>query len=60
MEDKITSVTCWICSYPVRIEQCKTDDRGRPAHENCYAAAMTPREAAARSTQADAMRGRLA
>lgn len=41
MQDKITTVLCWICSYPVRLEECKTDDLGRPCHENCYTAAVT-------------------
>jgi hypothetical protein len=40
MQEKITSVTCWICGYPVPLQECKTDDRGRSVHENCYAAAI--------------------
>jgi hypothetical protein len=29
-------VQCWICNKPVRLQDCKTDDRGRPVHEECY------------------------
>jgi hypothetical protein len=28
--------TCWICSKPVLLENCKIDEHGRPVHENCY------------------------
>jgi hypothetical protein len=35
---------CWICGYPVRLVDYTSDVRGRPIHENCYAAAMTPRQ----------------
>ena len=31
-------VYCWICNKPVRLKDCKTDDRGRPVHEDCYVA----------------------
>lgn len=27
---------CTICGYKVRFEDSKTDERGRPVHENCY------------------------
>ena len=27
-------VHCWICGKPVPLEECKTDDCGRPVHEN--------------------------
>jgi hypothetical protein len=37
MREKIT-VNCSICGKPVPLEQCKSDDPGRPAHEDCYAA----------------------
>jgi hypothetical protein len=49
MQEKITNVTCWICGYPVPLQECKPDDRGRPVHENCYAAAIkeTPPKKAA-------------
>ena len=29
---------CWICNKPVRLHDCKADDRGRPVHEECYVA----------------------
>jgi hypothetical protein len=46
MQEKITNVTCWICGYPVPLQECKADDRGRPVHENCYAVGIkeTPRK----------------
>jgi hypothetical protein len=31
-------VTCRICWRGVAIEECKTDDKGQPVHEDCYAA----------------------
>jgi hypothetical protein len=44
MQDRITNVTCWICGYPVPLPECKTDDRGRAVHENCYDAAIKERQ----------------
>jgi len=38
MDDKVTTVTCWICGKPVPLAESKTDDHGRIVHENCYAA----------------------
>jgi hypothetical protein len=29
--------TCAICGKPVRLEESKTDDNGKPVHEECYA-----------------------
>jgi hypothetical protein len=29
---------CTICGNRVRFEDSKTDERGRPVHENCYVA----------------------
>jgi len=28
---------CSICFQPISLEDCKSDERGRPVHENCYA-----------------------
>lgn len=27
---------CFVCSEPVKLEDCKTDELGRLSHENCY------------------------
>ncbi|HKT87118.1 MAG TPA: hypothetical protein VJQ59_01690 [Candidatus Sulfotelmatobacter sp.] len=32
---------CWICKKPVPIENCKTDERHLPVHEECYVAWLT-------------------
>jgi hypothetical protein len=29
---------CSICFQPISLRSCKTDERGRPVHEDCYAA----------------------
>ena len=31
------SFLCSICFGNINLSQCKTDDRGRPVHEDCYA-----------------------
>jgi hypothetical protein len=28
--------TCALCNGPVELETCKTDERGRAVHEECY------------------------
>jgi hypothetical protein len=30
------AVPCTICGNPVRFDDSKTDERGRPVHESCY------------------------
>jgi hypothetical protein len=37
---------CIICRQPVNVEQCKTDQLGRPVHENCYVSPLAIAEAA--------------
>jgi hypothetical protein len=32
----LTAFNCWICGKPVSLETCKTDERGKPVHEDCY------------------------
>jgi hypothetical protein len=32
--------SCWICDRPVQLENCKIDERGKPVHEDCYAAKL--------------------
>ena len=27
---------CWICGRLMILEDCKSDDRGKPVHEDCY------------------------
>ena len=34
------TVACAICSRPVSLEAAKTDDHGKPVHEDCYADKM--------------------
>lgn len=36
------TINCWICGKPLPPEECKTDDRGRPIHENCYITITIP------------------
>jgi hypothetical protein len=36
----INEVICWICGKPVLLHDCKSDDHGRPVHENCYVATV--------------------
>jgi hypothetical protein len=31
------SIKCSICNKPLTLETTKTDDAGRPVHEDCYA-----------------------
>lgn len=33
-----TSLICWLCKKPVPLENCKTDERHLPVHEDCYVA----------------------
>jgi hypothetical protein len=28
--------TCALCNSPVELETCKTDERGKAVHEECY------------------------
>jgi hypothetical protein len=37
MEERLTAVPCTICSRPVRLNECKLNDLGEPAHEACLA-----------------------
>jgi hypothetical protein len=37
MEDRLTVVPCAICDRPVRLDECKVNDLGEPAHEACLA-----------------------
>ena len=34
----LPTVLCSLCSKVVELENCKTDERGRPVHEDCYVA----------------------
>jgi hypothetical protein len=34
------TVPCTICGNAVRFEDSKTDERGRPVHENCYVTSL--------------------
>ena len=38
MQDKMTSVVCWMCGKSIPLEECKTDDHGHVVHEHCYVA----------------------
>ena len=33
-------IVCAICSIPVSLEKCSTDEEGHPVHEDCYATKM--------------------
>ena len=33
-------ILCAICFQPVDLTKCKTDEDGRPVHENCYSMKM--------------------
>jgi len=35
MEERLTAVPCVVCSRPVRLDECKTNDFGEPVHEAC-------------------------
>jgi hypothetical protein len=37
MEDRLTAVPCAMCNRPVRLDECKVNDLGEPAHEACLA-----------------------
>ena len=43
-EQRITkslpTVLCRLCGRAVELENCKTDERGRPVHEECYVAGL--------------------
>ena len=43
MEERITTLPCAICGKPVRLEECKVNDFGKPVHEACYAKWLTER-----------------
>ena len=34
-------LACWICGKTVNLNDCKTDERGQPVHEECYVARLT-------------------
>ena len=36
----LPTVLCWLCGKTVELENCKTDERGRPVHEECYVAGL--------------------
>ena len=36
-EERFTAVPCTICNRPVRLNECKVNDLGEPAHEDCLA-----------------------
>lgn len=41
MASNLASLTrCEICFKPMRIEDCKVDDRGLPVHEDCLVERM--------------------
>jgi hypothetical protein len=31
-----TVAVCSICNQPIRLEACKSDENGKPVHEECY------------------------
>jgi hypothetical protein len=37
MAERLTTLVCVICHKPVRLEECKVNDLGKPVHELCYA-----------------------
>jgi len=37
MEDRLTTLPCFLCGKPVRLDECKVTDIGDPAHESCLA-----------------------
>ncbi len=38
LSQHIPLVMCWLCGKPLPLENCKTDERGRAVHEECYTA----------------------
>jgi hypothetical protein len=36
-EERLTGVLCTICNKPVRLDECKVNDLGEPAHDACLA-----------------------
>jgi hypothetical protein len=34
----MSTMICWICGKALALQERKSDDRGRPMHENCYMA----------------------
>ena len=40
MDERLTAVPCTLCSKPVRLQECKTNDLGEPVHEECLAARL--------------------
>ena len=47
MQDKTTSVVCWMCGRPIPLEECKTDDHGHVVHEHCYVEGAVQKTSAA-------------
>jgi hypothetical protein len=39
-EQSGAGAACTICGKQVRYEDSKTDERGRPVHENCYVTSL--------------------
>jgi hypothetical protein len=33
----MVEISCPICNRPVDLQTCKTDERGKAVHEECYA-----------------------
>jgi hypothetical protein len=40
MGGRVRTVPCTICGKLVRLEECKVNDLGQPAHETCIAGQM--------------------
>lgn len=39
---------CWLCSQPIDLETCKTDECGQAVHEDCYVLKMALANASTR------------
>jgi hypothetical protein len=48
-DDPVCIVTCVLCNSPVKLETCKTDERGSAVHEECYVLKIRSTRAAANS-----------
>lgn len=35
--ERLRVISCTICGKPVRLEECKINDFGKPVHEDCLA-----------------------
>jgi hypothetical protein len=45
MTRPVTSfLICSICFQPIRLETTKTDEHGKPMHEDCYVSQVTARK----------------